>query len=134
MPASRREFLTSSSLAAVAAALNSALLKAQAPASQQPATPGAPPAFGTAPGTGPEVSGEDFAYAEKLVQFEMTEREREQAAGNWRKQMAPLYELRVGPRKLEMPQSVAPATVWNPILPGMKLHEGDGTFVRSHAG
>src|SRR5215472_6561637 len=48
-------------------------------------------------------------------------------------QMAPVYELRIGPRKLEMPQSVAPAAVWNPALPGVKLHESHGTFIRSTA-
>jgi Asp-tRNA(Asn)/Glu-tRNA(Gln) amidotransferase A subunit family amidase len=137
MPASRRDFLASSSLAALVAAFESASLKAQAPPSQpagqqqQPATPGAPPAFGTAPAVGPEVSADDFTHAEKLVQFDMTERERNQAAANWRMQMAPLYELRVGPRKLEMPQSVAPATVWDPVLPTIKVHAGSGTFTRS---
>jgi Asp-tRNA(Asn)/Glu-tRNA(Gln) amidotransferase A subunit family amidase len=133
MSASRREFLASSSAAALAAALSSATGKAQAPPSQQPATPGAPPAFGTAPAVGPEVSAADFAHAEKLVQFEMTDRERNQAASNWRMQMAPNYELRTGPRRLEMPQSVAPATVWNPILPTLRVHAGDGSFVRSAA-
>jgi Asp-tRNA(Asn)/Glu-tRNA(Gln) amidotransferase A subunit family amidase len=136
MPASRRDFLASSSLAALAAAFEAASLKAQVPpsqqpATQQPATPGAPPAFGTAPAVGPEVSAEDFAHAEKLLQIEMTDRERNQAAVNWRMQMAPLYELRTGPRNLEMPQSVAPATVWNPILPGLKLPESAGSFIRS---
>jgi Asp-tRNA(Asn)/Glu-tRNA(Gln) amidotransferase A subunit family amidase len=133
MAASRREFLASGSLAALAAAFDSASLPAQAPPNQQ-ATPGAPPAFGTAPAVGPEVSADDFAHAEKLVQFEMTRAERALAASNWRMQMAPMYELRVGPRKMEMPQSVAPATVWNPAIRGIKLHEGNGTFVRSTPG
>ena len=43
-------------------------------------TPGAPPAFGTAPAVGPEVSAATFAEAEKLVQVQMTAPEREQAA------------------------------------------------------
>jgi Asp-tRNA(Asn)/Glu-tRNA(Gln) amidotransferase A subunit family amidase len=117
----------------VGAALESALLNAQAPPSQQPPTPGAPPAFGTASPVGPEVTADDFAHAGKLVQFEMTQAEREQAASNWRMQMAPSYELRTGPRKLEMAQSVAPATQWNPVLPGIKLHDGNGAFIRSAA-
>jgi Asp-tRNA(Asn)/Glu-tRNA(Gln) amidotransferase A subunit family amidase len=133
MPASRREFLASSSVAALAAAFSSATGKAQAPPSQQPPTPGAPPAFGTAPAVGPEVTAADFAHAEKLIQFEMTERERNQAAANWRMQMAPNYELRVGPRKLEMPQSVAPATVWNPAIPGVSIHYSESAFARSAA-
>jgi Asp-tRNA(Asn)/Glu-tRNA(Gln) amidotransferase A subunit family amidase len=136
MPASRRDFLTSSTLAALAAALNPAAGEAQAPPSQQPATqpatPGAPPAFGTAPAVGPEVSADDFAHAEKLVQFEMTERERNQAASNWRMQMAPNYEFRTGPRKIQMPQTVAPATVWNPAIPGVQVSMM-GNFVPSAA-
>ena len=78
MSASRREFLTCSSLAVLAAALD-----AQAPPQNQPSTPGAPPAFGTAPAVGPEVSAATFAEAEKLVQVEMTVADRAQAASNW---------------------------------------------------
>jgi len=136
MSSSRRQFLASSSLAALAAAFESSSLRAQAapgsqvPPNQQP-TPGPPSAFSNGSVAGPIVTSDDFAHAEKLVQFEMTEAERDEAAVNWRAQMAPLYELRTGPRKLEFPQSVAPATVWNPMLPGLQLHEGNGTFVRS---
>jgi len=138
MSSSRRQFLASSSLAALAAAFESASLGAQAapgqqvPANQQ-ATPGAPPAFGTATPVGPVVTPDDFAHAEKLVQFEMSQAEREQAASNWRMQMAPNYELRTGPRKLEMPQSVAPATVWNPLIPGVEDYRFNGNFVPSAA-
>jgi Asp-tRNA(Asn)/Glu-tRNA(Gln) amidotransferase A subunit family amidase len=127
MPASRREFITYGSLGILGAAL-----EAQAPPNQQ--TPGAPTAFGTSPAVGPEVSVEDFAHAEKLVQVTMTPEDRAQAAGNWRVQMAPNYELRVGPRKLELEASLQPATVWNPAIPQAgALHEGDGAFVRSAA-
>jgi Asp-tRNA(Asn)/Glu-tRNA(Gln) amidotransferase A subunit family amidase len=138
MSSSRRQFLASSSLAALAAAFESSSLRAQAapgsqvPPNQQP-TPGPPSAFSNGSVAGPIVTADDFAHAEKLVQFEMTEAERDEAAVNWRAQMAPLYELRTGPRKLEFPQSVAPAAVWNPILPGLQLQEGNGTFVRSAA-
>ncbi len=132
MSASRRNFLTYSSLAALGAALESSL-QAQAPAqNQQQATPGAPTAFGTSPAMGPEVSTGTFAEAEKLVQFTMTPAEREQAAGNWRVQMAPNYELRVGPRKVELEASLQPAALWNPVIPSVSsLQEGDGRFVRS---
>ena len=96
MSSSRREFLTLSSMGALAAALNSALA-AQTPAPpQQQTTPGAPTAFGTSPAVGPEVTADDFAHAEKLVQITMTDAERAQAAGNWRMQMAPNYEYRTG--------------------------------------
>jgi Asp-tRNA(Asn)/Glu-tRNA(Gln) amidotransferase A subunit family amidase len=114
MPTTRREFVTLSSMGFLAAAL-----PAQAPAAQnQTPPPGAPPAFGTAPAVGPEVSAETFEQAQKLVQIEMTGAELDEAAKNWRVQMAPLYERRTGPRKVELGDDLAPATQWNPSLPG----------------
>jgi Asp-tRNA(Asn)/Glu-tRNA(Gln) amidotransferase A subunit family amidase len=95
-------------------------------------TPGAPPAFGTAPAVGPEVSAATFKEAEKLAQVEMTAKDLDQAASNWRMQMAPVYERRVGPRKLALEETLAPATQWNPSLPGIVrgMPEAD-KFVRS---
>jgi len=53
----------------------------------------------------------------------MTAADRIEAASNWRMQMAPLYERRVGPRKVALEDDLAPATVWNPALPGtMQAH------------
>jgi hypothetical protein len=49
---------------------------------------GSPPAFGAAPPIGTEVSPATFAAAEKLVQVPMTEKDRAQAAQNWRNSMA----------------------------------------------
>jgi Asp-tRNA(Asn)/Glu-tRNA(Gln) amidotransferase A subunit family amidase len=83
---------------------------------QTPATPGAPPAFGTAPPAGPEVSAATFAEAEKLAQVTMTPEHRAEAAGNWRESMAAVYERRTGPRKVEIGYEDVPATVWNPRL------------------
>ncbi len=107
----------------------------QTPAQNPQLTPGAPTAFGTAPAVGPEVTAATFAEAEKLVQVEMTAADRAQAASNWRMQMAPNYELRVGPRKLELESTLAPATQWNPSIPGIvtgKQAPPHGeTFVRS---
>jgi len=101
-------------------------------AAQQPEPPpGQPPAFGTAPAVGPEVSATTFAEAEKLVQFAMTPAERAIAASNWRMQMAPLYELRVGPKKLALEATLAPATQWNPWLPGIRKLPPENEFVRS---
>ena len=107
-----------SALAAVTAACKR---EAQpgAPVAGTPATPGAPPAFGTSPEVGPPVSPATFAEAEKLVQFPLAADERAQAAGNWRRSMAALYERRVGPKKFAPGERLAPATVWNPALPGM---------------
>src|ERR1700692_1540089 len=130
MSNSRRKFLALSSfgLLGVAAALRG---HAQNPA-ELPA--GAPPAFGTGPAVGPEVSPSTFAEAEKLVQVEMTGPERAMAAGSWRKTMASLYERRTGPRKLALESTLAPATQWNPVLPSIAAKTGPerDRFVRSN--
>src|SRR4029453_4796859 len=134
MSKSRREFLSISSAAVLGAATAA---NAQAPAipdKQNPTepTPGAPPAFGTAPPVGPEVSPATFAEAEKLVQVPMTEKDRVQAAQNWRNSMAALYERRTGPRKVELASTLAPYSQWNPVLPGHKRIPGRDRFVRSN--
>jgi Asp-tRNA(Asn)/Glu-tRNA(Gln) amidotransferase A subunit family amidase len=59
-----------------------------------------------------------FAEAEKLVQVDMTPKDLAQAAGNWQQSMAAVYKRRVGPKKLHIEGEIAPATVWNPTLPG----------------
>ena len=133
MPRSRREFLAYGSAGLLGAAIQT---KAQNPApaiNQNPsAPPGAPTAFGTAPPVGPEVSAATFAEAEKLVQIEITPADRATAASNWRMQMAPLFERRTGPRKIALEPALAPATQWNPMLPGMRIPQQEGgVFVRS---
>ncbi|MBB5343180.1 amidase [Tunturibacter empetritectus] len=127
MSKSRREFLTQSTLTLLASA--SAL--AQTPST--PATPGAPPAFGTSPSVGPEVSPATFAEAEKLVQFPLTEKDRAQAAGNWRAAMAPLYERRTGPRKVAIPDAIVPYSTVNSILPGQPTLPAKNEFLRTHS-
>jgi Asp-tRNA(Asn)/Glu-tRNA(Gln) amidotransferase A subunit family amidase len=129
MSKSRREFLTITSLGMLSAA---ALSRAYA---QNPANlpPGAPPAFGVGPAFGPEVSTTTFAEAEKLVQFSMTESERAEAADSWRKTLASVYERRTGPRKLALEEDLAPATTWNPMIPGVKDVVQRDRFVRSKA-
>ena len=101
----RRHFLATTSLGLLGAAAASG--QTENPSSS---TPGAPPAFGTAPEVGPEVSSNTFAEAEKLVQFEMNPQERAVAAGSWRRTMASLYERRTGPRKLKLEATLAPAS------------------------
>jgi Asp-tRNA(Asn)/Glu-tRNA(Gln) amidotransferase A subunit family amidase len=96
-----------------------------------PATPGAPPAFGTAPAVGPEVTPTTFAEAEKLVQAPLTEKDRAQAARNWRSAMAPLYERRVGPRKVEIPTLTAPWSRWDSALPGTNPGPTRNEFIRT---
>src|SRR5881227_1828372 len=66
------------------------------------ATPGAPPAFNTAPPVGPEVSPATFAEAEKLMQLQETSAHREVMARSWRTSMAALLERRTGPRKIAL--------------------------------
>jgi Asp-tRNA(Asn)/Glu-tRNA(Gln) amidotransferase A subunit family amidase len=82
---------------------------------------------------GPEVSAGTFAEAEKLVQVEYTKPHLEEAAGNWRKSMAPLYERRTGPRKTPLEDTLAPATQWNPLIPGTKPGPTANRFVRSES-
>ncbi len=121
MARSRRDFLAKGSMGLVAAAIAGKAAGEQTPqvplGPKVPSTPGAPGAFGTSPMTGPEVSVETFVEAEKLVQVEMTPKDLAEAAGNWRQSMAAVYERRVGPRKVSIGYDVAPATVWNPMMP-----------------
>jgi Asp-tRNA(Asn)/Glu-tRNA(Gln) amidotransferase A subunit family amidase len=127
MSKSRREFLTLTSLTVLGTA---ALAR---PQQQNPSNlpAGAPPAFGAGPAFGPEVTTRTFAEAEKLVQFPMTESERSEAAGSWRRTLASVYERRVGPRKLALEDGLAPATTWNPVIPGVKVEVLTDKFVRS---
>ncbi|MGD0832109.1 MAG: amidase [Terracidiphilus sp.] len=130
MPQSRRDFLTYGSIGFLAAAMRASAQTPEQPAQQLP--PGAPPAFGTAPAAGPEVSPATFAESEKLVQLQMTPADLATAAGNWRMQMAPLLERRTGPRKIDLEATLAPATQWNPSLPGIVSRTPAGNrFARS---
>ncbi len=129
MSKSRRQFLGGAS--AVLAATSAACRKPAPQASAPPA--GAPPAFGTSPEVGPEVSPATFTEAEKLVQVELTPSEREVAAGSWRRTLAPVYERRTGPRKLALEPSLAPATRWDPVLPGHHAGPDRDRFVRTSA-
>jgi len=126
---SRRDFIATTSIGLIGAAANPI---EQAP-TQNPSEPtaGAPPAFGGGPAFGPEVSTNTFAEAEKLVQFELRPDERTMAAESWRRTLASVYELRVGPRKVAIESPVAPYSQWNPILPGHKAGPAHETFLRS---
>ena len=133
MARSRREFLAKGSMGLMGAAMVAkAAAGKQTPGPQTPATPGATGAFGTSPSTGPEVSVETFRQAEKLVQVEMSGKDLGEAAGNWRQSMAAVYERRLGPRKLAIGYDVAPATVWNPLMP--KVQGVAGTTVETKVG
>jgi len=139
MAKTRREFLAEAALgfAGVAAGAAGALpAEAQDPAQQQNPSqlpPGAPPAFGTGQGMGPQVSPETFVEAEKLMQVELTKPQLDQAATSWRGNISFMYERRTGPRKVELPASVVPYSTWNPALPGIQAGPKENRFVRSHA-
>ncbi|MFA9274127.1 MAG: amidase [Candidatus Aquirickettsiella gammari] len=132
---SRRQFLIKTPIGLLGA--TAGLSAAAEQVAQQSATPastvGTPPTFGTAPAVGPEVTATTFAEAEKLMRVSLTPAEREMAANTWRVTMAGLTERRTGPRQLALPDNVAPATVWNPVLPGTKLKVTQNQFVRSKA-
>ena len=130
MPKSRREFLaaTAASAAAIVAGARAA---AQTPVPQATPAAGTPPAFGTAPAVGPEISPATIAEAEKLVRVTLSPKNRAQAAGNWREAMASTMERRTGPKKVALEPSLAPASQWNPVLPGMSAGPARGVFVRS---
>jgi Asp-tRNA(Asn)/Glu-tRNA(Gln) amidotransferase A subunit family amidase len=126
MAKSRREFLTQTSLALVGAATCHGGL-AQEPA-QPP--PGAPPAFGTGPTVGPEVSRTTFAEAEKLVQVELTAVERTLAADSWRLTLASVYERRTGPRKVSLEAGLSP---WTRVVSRQSAGPQRNRFIRSNA-
>ena len=127
MSKSRRDFLTITSLGVLSATAVSRL-HAQ---NQTQLPPGAPTAFGAGPAFGPEVTVNTFAEGEKLVQFPLTDAERDMAASSWRKTLAAVYARRTGPRKLALEDTVAPATRWNPMLPGLQPVVTQDHFVRS---
>lgn len=139
MRKTRREFLaeTSVAVAVVAPAAGLANLKighypsGQQDAGQQQPPAGAPPAFGTGPAVGPEVSPKTFVEAEKLVRVEMTGEEWAQAASSWRGNMAGLYERRAGPRKVAIESTLAPFSRYESLMPREKLPRGQNVFVRS---
>src|SRR6266481_5467665 len=135
----RRQFLIRAPLGVLVVA--AAYRKQAPPANSQSAqtAPGAPPTFGTGVGSGPVVSPETFAEAEKLMQVTMTPAERQQAADSWRESLAPYLERRTGPRKVAIEATDAPTILWNPafagnpMLPGLTPPAAPDRFVRSKA-
>jgi Asp-tRNA(Asn)/Glu-tRNA(Gln) amidotransferase A subunit family amidase len=129
---SRRQFLRRAALGVAALAVDkrvrAAPPHADAPAPSVPPSslpPGSPGTFASGPSVGPTVDAATFAEAEKLMQVTLTPAERAQAAHSWRVSMAPLYERRSGPRKLHLAKTEAPASRWDPRLPGVTLPAHD---------
>lgn len=112
MARSRRRFLAESSMGLLGAAVLGGDAAAQEP---QTPPPGTPTVFGTAAPVGPDVRPETFEEAGKLMRVNLSAEERSQAAGNWQRAMAPLYERRAGPKKLALGDADAPAAVWEPL-------------------
>src|SRR5262245_15793360 len=130
----RRQFLIRAPLGVlVAAAALKDLSEAnsQTPSPTPPLTAASPPTFGTGPGAGPIVTPATFAEAEKLTQVTMTPAERQQAADSWRTSLAQYLERRTGPRKVALADTDVPATLWNPILPGITVLPLRDRFARS---
>ena len=127
MPTSRRKFLTTTSLGALGTAI---MGQSQTQQPTQP-QPGAPPAFGTAPPVGPEVSSTTFSEAEKLVQVKLSGADRNLAAASWRSNLASLYERRTGPHKVELEPALAPWSHSDPVLPGQTRGPERDQFIRS---
>ncbi len=129
MPKSRREFLVNTSLGLLATAVVGQGQDQQQKPAEPP--PGAPPAFGTATPVGPEVSTATFNEAEKLMQVQLSAPDREMAATSWRSNLAPVYERRIGPHKVDLESSLAPWSRWDPVLPGQKAGPEREQFIRS---
>ena len=115
----RRQFLIQAPLAVLVTAAACRNKSSSSTSQTTPLTPGAPPTFGTGAGAGPPVTPATFAEAEKLMQVAMTTAERQQAADSWRTSLAQYFERRTGPRKVAIAATDAPATLWNPMLPGI---------------
>src|SRR5438067_3067404 len=129
----RRQFLLRAPLGVLVAAAACRDKSPSLSSQSTPVTPGAPPTFGTGTGSGPEVTPGTFAEAEKLMQITMTPAERQQAADSWRQSLAPYLERRAGPRKVAIAATESPATLWNPMLPGIAVSPLRDQFVRSNA-
>jgi Asp-tRNA(Asn)/Glu-tRNA(Gln) amidotransferase A subunit family amidase len=101
-----------------------------APAATQ-STPGAPVAFGTAPVSGPPVTAATFAEAERLAQVTSTASERAMMAEAWGRTLAGTTERRSGPRKVDLPPELSPATLWDPARAVGFAPPARDRFVRS---
>jgi Asp-tRNA(Asn)/Glu-tRNA(Gln) amidotransferase A subunit family amidase len=136
MSKSRRNFLTQTSLgllgAAVATSTGVQLHADELPQDPTQLPPGAPPAFGTGPAVGPEVSPATFAEAEKLVQINLSTADRAQAAASWRVNLASVYERRTGPRAVALEPTLAPFSRYHSILPGQPSGPQRNQFIRTN--
>ena len=132
----RRQFLITAPLgvASLAAACRAVPEQASGTTAATPAsTPGAPVAWGTSSGTGPEVTAATFAEAEKLMQVAYTDAERATMAGAWRRTLSSTLERRTGPRKVAMTDDLVPGMLWDPAKAVGFVPPARDQFVRSTA-
>jgi Asp-tRNA(Asn)/Glu-tRNA(Gln) amidotransferase A subunit family amidase len=136
MSKSRRQFLTNTTLGllgtAVASRATAEAHSNELPQDPTQLPPGAPPAFGTGPAVGPEVSPTTFAEAEKLVQVQLTTADRNLAAETWRVNLASVYERRTGPRTIALEPTLAPFSRYHSVLPGQPSGPQRDQFIRTN--
>lgn len=123
---SRRQFFISTSAIAAAAALPEAAISdpQDKPATKTPAQPPQPPSEII---ENSKITEATLAEAEKLVGVEFTPAERTQMLQG----MADEAEGYKNRRSIELENALAPATVFDPRFPGIKLVANENKFVRS---
>jgi Asp-tRNA(Asn)/Glu-tRNA(Gln) amidotransferase A subunit family amidase len=112
MPLTRRRFLSSAALLAAAPAV--ARPADPAPAVEPP--PHTTWAGGPPPAT-PEITAETVAQAERLAGVAYTPAERQLLAASYPEQLAWIAAR----RRVALPDALAPATIFDPLLPGGRL-------------
>jgi Asp-tRNA(Asn)/Glu-tRNA(Gln) amidotransferase A subunit family amidase len=123
MTHTRRDFLTKATLGLGAAVAAGA--EADTPAAAAPEAGVAPTA------TGPTVSMQSFAEAEKLLRVQLLAHERRQAARSWDANMAPLFERRDGSKPIALGERHVPYSSWDPRIPGRSSGPPHSRYVGS---
>jgi len=129
---SRRRFLSSAALLAAAGAVP----RPAGAGEPQPAAPAGPPpppppgAFGTGAAAPGDVTVATIAEAEKLARVANRPEQRQLIVGSLGDQLSWPLAL----RKVPAPLSLAPASFFSPLLPGMRAPRGRSKLVRPPAG
>lgn len=129
-PLSRRRFLAATGLAAAVAGFESptgAVLPTGAAAARHPEALTVQPEQAAAPAS--HITIDSIAQAEKVAALDFTPQEREMLLRGVQ-QAARSYTRR---RETPLPNGLAPATTFDPRLPGIALSDAPSRFVRSQA-
>ena len=130
MPESRRQFLGGASAGLIAAAAAVSEVRTES-AWSRPAGARCRPS-GSCPKPVCRVSTRDVRRSRgNSCRWRLAPADRQMAADSWRRTLASLYERRTGPKKLAIEAAVAPATRWDPVLPGLKNGPERDRFVRT---